>query len=291
MACCRGCKAATTAPFDVPKAEVIERWRQPPAMQAGYVPTRWTLVHLRNTFAWLQPYSLSGVWRLMQRLDIGWKWMRPARFSPDPAYVAKTTHVLDCLQLAARQGEQIVLVFLDEMGFYRWPQGGHTWIAPDLERSGVLPCAANNRQWRIIGALNALSGQVTYLDNYIVGRQQVAAMVQRLDQTYPLAERIFIVQDNWSIHTHPDVLSVLASLPRLEVVSLPTYAPWLNPIEKLWRWLRQDVLRRHQWAADWPLLMSHVHAFLDQFAHASTDLLRYVGLLGDAKLAAALPSP
>src|SRR5262245_245540 len=202
------------------------------------------------------------------------------RYSPDPAYEAKPRHLLDCLQLAARQCEQIVLVFLDEMGCWRWPQGGHDWIAAGPQPSTVLPCAANNRQWRIIGALNALSGQVTYLDNYIVGRQQVAALYQRLDQTYPQAQRIFIVQDNWSIHTHPDVLSVLTSLPRLEVVSLPTYAPWLNPIEKLWRWLRQDVLRLHQWAADWPMLMSQVHAFLDQFAHGSTDLLRYVGLLG-----------
>jgi len=37
----------------------------------------------------------------MQRLDIGWKWARPARFSPDPAYEGKTTHLLDCLRLAA----------------------------------------------------------------------------------------------------------------------------------------------------------------------------------------------
>jgi hypothetical protein len=72
---------------------------------------------------------------------------------------------------------------------------------------------------------------------------------------------------------------------------IPTYAPWLNPIEKLWRWLRQDVLRLHQWADDWPMLLSQVHAFLDQFAHGSRDLLRYVGLLGDGKLATALHGP
>jgi hypothetical protein len=158
-----------------------------------------------------------------------------------------------------------------------------------------LPCADNNRQWRLIGALNALSGQVTYLDldNYIVGRRQVAELYQLIDHAYPLAlaQRIFVVQDNWSIHTHPDALSVLDSLPRLQTVSLPTYAHWLNPIEKLWRWLRQDVLRLHRWAADWPTLLSQVHAFLDQFAHGSPDLLRYVGLLGDGKLAAALRNP
>jgi len=265
--------------------------RQAPAAERGVIPTRWTLRRVRDAFAWLHDYSLSGVWRVLARLDLGWRWAHPARFSPDPAYADKDAHLLDCLRTAARYPDQVVVVFIDEMGFFRWPQGGRTWmpVAPALHLS--LPCAGNNRQWRLIGALNALTGQVTYLDNYIVGRRQVVELYQRVDRAYPLAQRIFLVQDNWSIHTHPDVLSVLASLPRLETVSLPTYAHWLNPIEKLWRWLRQDVLRLHQWATDWSTLLTHLHAFLDQFAHGSRDLLRYVGLLGDGHLATALRYP
>lgn len=62
-------------------------------------------------------------------------------------------------------------------------------------------------------------------------------------------------------------------------------------MEKLWRWLRQEVLRLHQCAADWPTLLSQVYGFLDQFALGSQNLLRYVGLLGDGILAAALRNP
>ena len=105
---------------------------------------------------------------------------------------------------------------------------------------------------------------------------------------YPQYERIYVVQDNWSIHQHPDVLAALATLPRIEPVWLPTYAPWLNLIEKLWRWLRQDVIKMHRLAADWDRLKQQVHAFLDQFAVGSPDLLRYVGLLGDGMLAQAV---
>ena len=36
-------------------------------------------------------------------------------------------------------------------------------------------------------------------------------------------------------------MEALFQWPRIEPVWLPTYAPWLNPIEKLWRWLRQEV--------------------------------------------------
>ena len=90
---------------------------------------------------------------------------------------------------------------------------------------------------------------------------------------------------------YPDVLSALKQWPRIEPVWLPTYAPWLNPIEKLWRWLRQDVLKLHRLAGVWPSLRGLVDQFLGQFAAGSHALLRYVGLLGEGKLAQVLRIP
>ena len=140
----------------------------------------------------------------------------------------------------------------------------------------------------MIGALNALTGRVDYLENYVVGRRQVIQFYGQLDQRYGHVERLYVVQDNWSIHQHPDVLAALTGLPRIAPVWLPTYAPWLNPIEKLWRWLRQDQLYVHRLAHDWGVLRQRVNAFFDQFATGSHALLHYVGLLGDGKLARAL---
>jgi transposase len=97
-----------------------------------------------------------------------------------------------------------------------------------------------------------------------------------------------VVQDNWNIHSHPDVLTALADYPRIKPVWLPTYAPWLNPIEKLWRWLRQDILKMHRWVEDWPQVKQRVREFLEQFAQGSAALLRYVGLKGQGKLARVL---
>ncbi|HSH79991.1 MAG TPA: transposase, partial [Herpetosiphonaceae bacterium] len=156
---------------------------------------------------------------------------------------------------------------------------------------GAAHGAVNNRQWRIIGALNALTARVDFLDNYIVGRKQVIAFYQQLARAYPQARRLYVVQDNWSVHRHEEVQQALTALPQIEPVWLPTYAPWLNPIEKLWRWLKQDVLKLHRLAGDWPALRGRVNAFLTQFAAGSPALLHYVGLSGEGKLAQALRDP
>jgi len=244
---------------------------------------------VRASFPWLEGMSLSGVWRQLPRCDLQLRSARVQQYSPDADYATKEAHLLDCLRRAAQDRERVALVFLDEMGYSRWPEPSATWMprAP----AAVLETQrgkTSQQQWRVIGALNALTGRVDYREKYIVGREQVIAFYRQLEQAYGTVERLYVVQDNWSIHRHPDVVAALLTLPRIEVVWLPTYAPWLNPIEKLWRWLRQDQLYLHRYASDWATLRQRINAFLDQFATGSLALLRYVGLLGEGKLARTL---
>jgi len=247
-------------------------------------PGKWTLAMIQATFGWLHAYSLSGVWRVLDRFELGLRSAQVQLFSPDPEYVLKQKRLERALRDAARHPQQVVAVFLDEFGYSRWPDPARDWGAEPRRATR----AGNNQQWRTVGVLNALTGQVNYLDGYIVGRQQLITFYGQLDQAYPDAEGVYVIQDNWSIHTHPDVLTALADYPRLRPVWLPTYAPWLNPIEKLWRWLRQDVLKLHRWVTDWERVKQNVRDFLDQFQHGSDSLLRYVGLRGDGRLASVI---
>lgn len=272
------------------KAELLETLRGGPGEAArrevmvgtsGPVPSRWTLRTVRVSVAWLTGYSLSGVWRVLHAWGLGWRTARARLFSPDPDYRGKVRRLHRCLRDAARHPDTVVALFLDEFGYRRWPEVAPTW---GLE-TAVAQRAGTNQQWRTIGALNALTGQVSYLEGYIVGRQQVIQFYSQLDHAYPAAELLYVIQDNWNIHTHPEVLAALARYPRLKPVWLPTYAPWLNPIEKLWRWVRQDVLKMHRWVEDWPQVKQRVRDFLAQFAHGSQELLHYVGLSGEGKLA------
>jgi transposase len=273
------------------QAELAERLQAGPAEAAQHAsgvtptsppPSRWCLVTIRATMDWLQDYSLSGVWYLLQRCGLKLRSAAVQHYSPDPDYRTKVFRLKKALREAARNPHAVATLFLDEFGYTRWPEPARDW-------SGVTPIAqrsqTNHQQGRTIGALNALTGQVSYLDAYIIGRAKVIEFYGQLNQTYRRFDTVYVIQDNWSIHQHPDVLQAPANYPRLHPVWLPTYAPWLNPIEKLWRWVRQDILKLHRLADEWDELRHRVRSFLDQFTHGSIDLLRYVGLLGDGLLA------
>lgn len=278
---------------------VVQRLQQGPGPEAlaapggtenKLPPSRWTLATIRATFAALQDYTLSGVRRWLLRQGLALRSATVQQYSPDPEYEVKVRRLKRYLRQAARDPEHVVLVFLDEMGYSVWPEAAADWCAaaptePPLADRQKSP----NGLWRMAGALNAITGQVTYVDGYIVGRAKVIELYRRLVQTYPQVKKIYVVQDNWSIHTHPDVLEALQAYPQIKPVWLPTYAPWLNPIEKLWRWLRQDILKLHRLAGDKQGLRQRVNDFLDQFVPGSSALLRYVGLLGDGQLAQTIP--
>jgi hypothetical protein len=254
----------------------------------GPAPSRWTLATIRASFGWLADYTLSGLRRLLDRLDLGLHSARVQQFSPDPDYAGKHLRLMRVLGQARRHPGQVEAISLDEMGYARWPEPG-----PDS--GGPTPLAdrrgANNGPWRLIGGRNARTGQLDYLDAYLVGRAKVIQFYEQLVAAYPQAERLYVIQDNWSIHTHDDVLAALEQWPQVRPVWLPTYAPWRNPIEKVWRWRRQDVLRRHRQADDWQALQARVHGSLDRFAAGSQRLLGYVGLRGQGRLARMILGP
>ena len=254
----------------------------------GPPPSRWTLQGIRATFERFTGYTLSGVWRYLRRHGLRLRSARVQQFSPDPQYADKVLDLEMALWEARRYPGTVVAVFLDQMGFARWPDPAPDWAAatPVADRWG-----SKQGLWRTMGGLNALTGQVTYVDGYIVGREKVITCYRRLVEAYPQAERIYAIQDNWSIHKHPDVVEALKRWPQVEPVWLPTYAPWLNPIEKLWRWLKQDVLKLHRLAEDWRAVRDRVRQFLDQFAHGSQRLLQYVGLLGNGLVARMIHGP
>ena len=55
-------------------------------------------------------------------------------------------------------------------------------------------------------------------------------------------ETVYVAWDNASTHEDDEVEAVVrGAAGRLILMYLPTYSPWLNPIEMLWRHFRREV--------------------------------------------------
>jgi putative transposase len=122
-----------------------------------------------------------------------------------------------------------------------------------------------------------LTGRLFTWQRVRFDRYTLIRFYNALQAAYPDADEIFLVQDNWPVHHHPDI-QVWVKDSNITILFLPTYAPWTNPIEHVWLRLRQDVLHLHSYADDWQAIQHAVQRWLDQYAHGSQHLLQAVGL-------------
>ena len=223
--------------------------------------------------------------------------------SPDALYEAKVSYVTLCRMRAYYAPERYVFVYVDEVAYGRQPTLANSYEQIGHHQPLAKRSHREDTQCRGIGALNALTGQVTYHQASKISPKVLSDFYATLRQDYPSVEVIYAAQDNWPVHVHPDVLARLQAqtspfwpkvppnwpkephraakrdqLP-VQLIFLPTYASWLNPIEKLWRHLRQTVLHLHRASDDWLTLKQRVLDFMAQFHAGSLPLLHYVGLL------------
>lgn len=92
-----------------------------------------------------------------------------------------------------------------------------------------------------IGAVNYHTGETEVLFRKRKRRREIAELLERLLQKHPTGT-IFVAWDNAGTHEDDEVEAVVRTAAgRLILLYLPTYSPWLNPIERLWRQFRREV--------------------------------------------------
>ena len=265
---------------------------------------RWTLRTLGASVSWLNDMSIPGVRGVLCRLGISYKRGRPYMRSPDGEYAEKIASVKQALQQSQQNSETHVAFYQDEFAFRRQPTVAKDWTQTGTKHPLANQSLHDDETCYGIGAINAHTGDLVYQQTESATVVATHALYSEICLRYPKAEHIFLIQDNRPVHLHPNLLAALlpqmsafhkplppswkgklskkigelAKLP-IEILQLPTYAPWTNPIEKLWRWVRQSVLHLHRLADDWQALQHRVMAFMQQFRGGSEQLLRYVGLL------------
>jgi transposase len=249
---------------------------------------------------------------VLDAFALPWNRARSYIHSPDPDYDAKLAVIATCLERARRLPETEVALYQDEATVERHPTLANAYAPAGSRQPLAQRSYRANTLTRLTATLDVVDGRVVAHRRSVINVKALVAFYQDLVAAYPDATRIWLLQDNWPVHTHPDVLVALEAqetpfpfhrpdnwpdqphawatkrfgdlhLP-IQLVPLPTYASWANPIEKLWRKLKQELLHLHPLADDLPALRQAIDDFLAAFAHASPDLLRYVGL-GDVSMA------
>lgn len=114
-------------------------------------------------------------------------------------------------------------------------RGRGTTMTHDYKRNGTAT---------LFAALNTSNGEVMGLCMERHRHQEWLRFLRLIDQATPPDKQLHLICDNYATHKHPKVKRWLARHPRFHVHFTPTSASWLNMIERFFRDLTQNRLKR-----------------------------------------------
>jgi transposase len=96
----------------------------------------------------------------------------------------------------------------------------------------------------LFAALNTLDGTVmaTCINRH--RHQEWPRFLRLIDRQTPQEKQLHLIVDNYATHKHPDVLAWATRHPRFHFHFTPTSSSWLNMVERFFRDLTENQLRR-----------------------------------------------
>ena len=244
----------------------------------GLPRSKWRARDVRQVIGWMNRLSLSGIGRLLQRLGIVYKRGRASVHSPDLAYNQKLAAIAAARVRSQADPQRFPFLYEDEMSFQWRPRVSRAY-APRGRQVQLARQPADARKRRLAASVEVNTGLVIARQRDRFNVREMYNYFRFVERHFKQAERITIALDNWPVHFHAFVLEELAKRQsRIELLPLPTYAPWTNPTEKLWGLLDQDVLDQHEFFADWAGLKQAVADWFVPLEHGSLELLHSIGL-------------
>jgi transposase len=184
-------------------------------------------------------YTAEGMCDLLHRIGFVYKKSKQIPMKVDEAAQAEFIEQFEQLQ-AAREADE-VHYFIDAVHPTLNSEASYGWIEKGAEHQ-VLSNSGRTRM-NLLGALNA--NEITDIltaEYKTINAAAAQDFLEQLGKRNPEAKKITVFIDNAKYFKKLEKDGLIADQ-RIEIIWLPTYAPNLNLIERLWRFLKKKVLK------------------------------------------------
>jgi len=139
--------------------------------------------------------------------------------------------------------KKALLLFGDEASFPQWGTLSYTWARRGEQP--VVKTSGKRRGWKVFGLIDYFTGRFFHqgLEGRFTSASYTAFLQRVLAQT---TGHLILIQDGARYHTSAETKRFFGQhTDRLQVYQLPSYSPDYNPIEKLWKKLKEQETHLH----------------------------------------------
>lgn len=225
-------------------------------LDVTYVHVHQIVAYVRSTYE-IQ-YSVSGMTQWLHQNGFSYKQPKgvPHKFDPEK----QAQFIEDYKRLKAELAEDETLLFIDAVHPTQATKITSGWIKTGVDKS--IETTGSRTRLNIIGAirLGHLSEAVT--DQYeTVNSASIVDFFEQIKARYASSSCINIILDGAGYHRSDQVVNKAEEL-NIKLHYLPPYSPNLNPIERLWKVMNEQV-RNNQYFATAKAFRHQIKYFFD----------------------------
>lgn len=179
-------------------------------------------------------YSISGMTELLHRL--GFVHKKPT-IVPGRMDVTKELLFLQKYEEIRRSGKPVYSMDGCHPQHNSLPEYG--WILKGEIKA--LPSNTGRKRINIQGAVNLNNHALVSTVHETLDKYSTIEILKKIEKKHMDVNKIYVVVDNAGYY-HADEVKKYLKKSRIEFVFLPPYAPHLSLVERVWRYLKKEVL-------------------------------------------------
>lgn len=113
------------------------------------------------------------------------------------------------------------------------------WIKKGVRKE--IPSNTGRSRLNLSGIVDIIDHQVIVQEDEMLNAQATISFFQKIEKYYSSKNNIYLFCDNARYYRNKEVKKYLETS-KIKLCFLPPYSPNLNPIERLWKWMKERVI-------------------------------------------------
>lgn len=192
----------------------------------AYVQSTWSIV-----------YSVPGMRNWLQRQGFSYK--KPALVPGKANGQQQREWLTEYEKLKQSLPADETICFMDGVHPTHNVQPAYGWIQKGVRKE--IPSNSGRSRINLSGVIDVIDHKILVQEDKMLNAEATISFFRKIEEAYPEKNGVHVFCDNARYYRNKAVTEYLKTS-KIRLHFLPPYSPNLNPIERLWKWMKERVI-------------------------------------------------
>lgn len=201
-----------------------------------------TYLYVRDMMAYVKiefgvEYTVPGLRNWLQRHGFSYK--KPSIVPGKADKERQEKWLEEYERLKEKLPAEETICFIDGVHPTHNVQPAYGWIKKGIRKE--IPANTGRARINLSGSIDITNYNILIQEDLTLNAESTIEFFQNIEKAYPEKRKIHVFCDNAPYYRNKKVKKYL-ELSKIVLHFLPPYSPNLNPIERLWKWMKERVV-------------------------------------------------